>query len=102
MSDFNLETFFEDQINRHCDMPAIEPDDAFALYYAAGNLVSALADLRRLVPKYGTKEITKLVRSIGSRTGESGMAANVVGMIGITESIGPRIVRQQERAASRQ
>lgn len=82
MSAFNPDTFFQDQVNQHCDLPNIGRNDAFALYYAASDLVSALVTFRRLVPELGARELQRLVRAMGQPWQVGDMAAAVVRMIG--------------------
>jgi len=78
---FNVETFFQDRINEHCDLPNIDSEDAFALYYAIGDLITALATLKRLVPKLGSREIVRLIRAIGRGSGVIDLAVDVVRMV---------------------
>lgn len=78
MSEFNYDKVFIDYINRHCDLPNIDKQDAYDLYYAALELVGALATLRRLIPQYGSRELQRLVRAVGKPTGQGDLAAAIV------------------------
>jgi len=65
---------FKDDIRRLSPLLTIGPkscdeDAAFALTYTAGDLVTAINSLRKLIPKHGARPIATLVRWFARRLG---------------------------------
>jgi|GEM_PF-5869643 hypothetical protein len=64
---FDVENHFRNEINRYCHLPEIGQQDAFDLWRAATDLVGGVDTLCRLVPKYGSQEVIKLVKRLAKR-----------------------------------
>jgi hypothetical protein len=62
-----IEDFFKNQINQHCRLPRIGAQDAFDLWHSATELVRAISDLERLIPKLNSRQVERLVESLSHR-----------------------------------
>ena len=89
MSDgsFVVDSYFVNHVNEHCELPGIDEQTAFNVWYSAEELVRAIAGLRRLIPELGSRELSALVRSVSQDITTGNHAATVVRMIANTQAL---------------
>ena len=82
---FDPDSYWQEQVNKHCRLPRIGRNDACKLWDASVNLVSAMDELKGLTSRQSVKEIGTLVRTLATRNkakpAVATLAAKAVGLI---------------------
>ena len=82
---FDPDSYWQSEVNQLCRLPGIGKHDAFKLWHAAANLVSAIDELKALASRQSVKEIGTLVTTLASRSkakpAVATLAAKAVGLI---------------------